>query len=385
MGDVKWLDGNIFTSYDMPAEILVDIGYTHRLRVYESEAMVYVDDVAVGRNRPSRHILRLWDENPHMYPPDTPVVYTVYVDVYDTNNVLKERFTLKYLYGSAKHHITVVDENNERLPSSIYCAFVVGSDVFGKYVRLDNTSLPAKPANSRLYIEIISQREGKKYYFVATDPSLGLYTTIKLYPVTRVAVAVKYDVASLLAVPIVGELAKFIIWLGAKAINLSIQIGRSISRVMGLDLPIIGAEYNPDTKELVVYYEMDPAPILAYVLAIVVAVATAAVVIYYFNAVKEITVAEKTYSTYELVKQMYDQYTRTIKEIVEYAKTTLDPTKTLLELLPLISPPNVSLEAVKEVVKDSEKKDTMIEDLKKMLILGIGGAIVITALSMARR
>ncbi|MEM4847777.1 MAG: hypothetical protein QW794_08480, partial [Thermosphaera sp.] len=225
----------------------------------------------------------------------------------------------------------------------------------------------------------------KKYYYVATEPTLHFTTALKLYPVTKVTVAVRYDLTPLLSIPIISEFVKFVLWLGVKAVGLAIQIGRVVSRAVGIDLPIVGAEYNPDTKELVVYYEVDPVPVLAYVLAIVVAVATAAVVIYYFNAVKEITVVEKTYNTYELVKQMYDQYTRTIREVVEYAKTTPDPTRTLLELIPLISPPNVPLEAVKEVVKDSERKDTMIEDLKKMLILGIGGAIVITALSMARR
>ncbi|MEM2383195.1 MAG: hypothetical protein QW521_03395 [Desulfurococcaceae archaeon] len=385
MGDVKWVYGNIFTSYDMSAEIMVDVGYAHRLKVYEAGDIVYIDDTITGTNRPPSHIIQVWSENPHGSPPTVPVIYTVYVDVYDTNNVLKERFTLKYLYGSPRYTVYINDEYGTSLISSIYYAYTVGSDVFGRTVTASYFRLPEKPFESKLFVEVIAQKDSKKYYYVATEPTLYTSTVLKLYPVTKVMVAVRYDLTPLLSVPIISEFVKFVLWLGVKAVDLAIQIARVISRAIGIDLPIVGAEYNSGTKELVVYYEVDPVPVLAFVLAIVVAVATAAVAIYYFNAVKEITVAEKTYSVYELVKQMYDQYTRTIKEVAEYAKTTPDPTKTLLELLPLISPPNVSLEAARKAVEDSEKKDTMIEDLKKMLILGIGGAVIITALSMARR
>ncbi|MEM2262120.1 MAG: hypothetical protein QXK24_06685, partial [Ignisphaera sp.] len=226
MVKVSWVDKNIFTAYDMPAYITVDAGYTHRLKVYESETIIYVDDTVTGTNRPATpYEVRVWETNPHGTPPQTPSIYNVYVDIFDTNNVLKERITLKYMYGAGKYSLNIVDENNNPFEAQIYYCVRTSGDVFVVNYYGSNISIVDRGVND-LIIEIVRNKENKKYYMVALNPTLYTNTVIRLSPRDKFIIKVTYDVSMFNNIPILKDIYNFLMWLGTNVTNALLPISQ---------------------------------------------------------------------------------------------------------------------------------------------------------------
>ncbi|MEO0133024.1 MAG: hypothetical protein ABIK73_08870 [candidate division WOR-3 bacterium] len=376
MVKVSWVKKNIFTSWDMPAYITIDAGYTHRLKVYESETIIYVDDTVTGTNRPATlYEVRVWETNPHGTPPQTPAIYNLYVDVYDTNNVLKERITLKYMYGAGKYRINIVDENNNTFEAQIYYCIRTSSDVFADSYYGSNISIVDRGVND-LILEIIRVRDGKKYYMISKNPTLYTNTTITLYPKSEFIIKVVYDVSMFNNIPGLKQLYNFIMWLGTRIYNVLIPLAQSITNLLGIPLPIVKVEY--DNGLLIVYYVNDPIPILPIIIAIV----AGALGITIALVVRDILVSETTYKIEQLVHDSYTQYLNIIKEIKDFASTTPNPEQTFIDLISKITPPQVSTKDTKSTL---DQKDNMISQLKDMLMLAIGGAIVIAVLLMVKK
>ncbi|MEM4847023.1 MAG: hypothetical protein QW794_04625 [Thermosphaera sp.] len=374
---IKWLGRNVFTAYDIPARIEVNIPFVHRLKCFD-EITTYVDDTITGTNRSTTpYEITLWRENPRGTPPDTPAVYRVACEVYDTGNALRERYELRYLYGKTKYLVYVYDETDGQLPGLVTYTF--GTEFFYQ-VPGYTVGIPERPSGYDLFLEVVGYRNGKKYYYVAKNPTLYPSTSLKIFPVSKAYVTVTYDLSTILAwtnVPVIGAFARFLAWLGVRAVQLSLAIASWFSNLIGINLPVVDARIDWEKKELVVTYENDPA---AIVIAIIVAAAVAFGIVLVL-AIKDIKTAEARVEEVRLVKEIYDQYYKLVNEIVEYAKTTPDPEKTLLDLLSKLTPPQLPTETAPKM----SQMESDLDKLKTILMLGIGGAVVITLLSLAKR
>ena len=375
-GKVDWYDKSIFMVYDMPSYILVDMGYLHRLKVYESETIIYIDDTATGTNRQATpYVVRVWSENPHGTPPYTPIVYTVYVDVYDTNNVLKERHTLKYMYVRSFYTVNFVDENDRALEMLTYVVIYRQDGVY-YYKYYGSTIRIPDYGGYNLILEASRDKDGKKYYFVKRNPELYSVTKIKVTPNNKYIVGIRIKVSEL-NIPVIQDIYNYFMWLFAKGFNFSLYMANVISNLLNIKVPVIKAEYDINNQELTIYYEVDPVKLV--VLAIIAAGLIGGAAIAW--SIRDIFIANVKYQITEVTQQSYREYLQTIRKLTDYAQEnnlTAEQTQALLDKL---TPPLVS----SEIGNVIQQKDSLIEQLKTLLIVGIGGAALITFLMMAAR
>ena len=386
---------NIFRAFDQPCYLYVDTeGSVVRLKVYEvvgETTIVYVDDTATGTNRAGAFELQIWGEVPHGVPPtDRWLFFTVFVEVYDTNNRLLETHRLNYAYTNYNAKTVEFKDSEGR--------YIQGNSAF--YVNINNVmyywygftpviAIPTPPPGTedRGFIEFSAQKP--KYYFVERIDKLlqrigtAPGASVVLKSADRVQVSVDYDISNLSAltgIPVVGEVIRFILWLGVKVVNYGLVVGNWLLRSLGVHgwMPI-GCEIVSSSPLVIrVYYESDPAPV---VYAVVLAVVLGLVALGVAWAIRDIQVKQVEYEITKLVAQMYQQYYDTVRNVYEYAKDKPNSDEVANTILSQIQPPQVS---VPEVKKEMDSMASTIEQLKSIILMIIIAAVAITALRILK-
>ncbi len=373
MIDVEFYERSIFTAYDMPAYLIVKSDVDFMLKAYE-DSIIYIDDTLTGTiRRAGTQLIRLWDYNAHGDPSTGRGIYTVTVELYDSGGRLLLTKKLKYLYDRYAYLVSFVDETGSNLGVDMTIMLARSLDVFFIQRFADKVELPPLSAGDKLVIEAYRVKDGNKYMYVAVNPTLAQSTTIKLTPNSANAVTVVYDISQLgwlSYIPGSSTFISFLSWVSAGRIPYI--VADWISRQLGITNAII--DVRVDGNYLYVTYENDPVPILAAILFLAKLFAAVFIVYLLVNAF----VAYISYETQKLVTEQNRQYYEAQKSVLQYAKEKgLTPQETQ-RLMEQVKPPQVSSTA-------AEQMTNTIEQLKQMLLIAIGGAIVITVLSLARK
>lgn len=383
MGIVNWWLRNIFTTRYEESRIYVDMGYTHRLKVIDGTTTL-IDDTTTGTNRSGNpYTISLWTVNPIGDPPATPIVRTVRIEVYDTNNTLRETHSLKYLYGVYKWIVGFVDENDKTLNITAVCVTRYDGDIFVRS-GIGAVSIPDVGSNP-LILELSGYQNNKKYYFVKFNPHLewqGTAIQIKVYPRDKYIIKTTIDIPSLSGNPALETIGNFISWLGNRIMDINLGVATIIANALGLRAPVVKTEIDLVNGTLTLYYVNDPIPAIVIIAGVVVGIVAGVVMSIAIQCYRDIRLAEVNYEARKLIYEANKQYYDTVNEIIEFSATTQNPQETAFKLLSLLTPPQIPTKDVSDTV---QKQDDMIEQLKSMLMLAIGGAIVIAVLLMVRK
>ena len=373
MADVKFYERNIFTSYDMPAYIIVSSNIPFMLKAYEGNT-VYVDDTLTGNVRQAgTHIIKIWDTNIHGDPAVNPGVYSVTVELYSGSTLVFSK-NIKYWYGKTAYIVTFKDENMYDLSVDSTFLILHGSDLFYIHYFGSNVSLPSIGSYDKVVIEAYRNKDNKKYMYFALNPTLSYNTIIQLSPNTSNSITLVYDLSKLSMIPGVDIFLRFISWIGVA--NIPHIVADWISRQFNISNNII--DVRVDGNNLYVTYENDPIPILLVIIYLVEILAWVFVAYLLVNAYVSYT----TYETQKLANEQSKQYYDTVNKITEYAQSNnLSPQDTQ-RLIQQVRPPVVSSTSANNMFTQFSNN---IEQLKQMLLIAIGGAIVITVLSIAKK
>lgn len=369
MIDVKFYERNVFTAYDMPAYLIVKSDVSFMLKAYEGST-VYIDDTLTGTVRQAGTVIvKLWDTNPHGDPSVGRGIYTVTVELYDTSGSLQLEKKLKYLYDVAAYVVTFKDESGYDLAVDTTIILVRGSDAF--YVRYFGSTVSI-PTADKMVIEAYRSKDNRKYMYVAVNPPLSTNTVVKLTPNAYNAVTVVYDLSKLSWLSYVPGSSLFIQFALWASTRIPYIIADWISRQLGITNPIV--DVKVDGNYLYVTYENDPVPILAVIVYLAELFAWAFVA---YLLVQAFT-AYITYEVQKLATEQSKQYYDAQRLVLQYAQEKgLSPQETQ-QLMQQMKPPQVSSTA-------AEQMSNTIEQLKQMLLIAIGGAVVITVLSLSKK
>lgn len=377
---VSWIHQNIFTSYDIPAYILLDTeGKTVRLKVYETYdniTSVYIDDTATNTNRSGTIILKVWDTNQHGNPPSTPAFYDLIVEIYDTNNMLIETKTLKYEYVASNTtiHLVKADTKTELV------ALINYVDSQGYFIQYygSNISFYYDPNG---YIEVV-QNSGKYYGIskvskIASQP--GSYTLYVNPADSDGYVRVEFDIVvtndllnAIYNAPLISNIMSFLMWLGANWINYNMVIASHILSYLGFsNFFIEKVEYFTTTDgkpALRIIARQDISPLLVFVAG----VAVGAVVTFIIsNVIRDITRSWAQIETTKSLTDLYQQYVSLYGTIVDYCKTQKDPEKCINDITSTITPPSTMATSVGQAVSQITNENNQLKTVLNIMIVGL--------------
>lgn len=377
MVDVRFYERNIFTSYDMPAYIIVNSEQPFMIKAYEGNAL-YIDDTLTGNVRQAGiQVIKLWSQNPHGDPAVNKGVYEVTVEIYNSSSSLILSKKLKYWYDKTGYTITFKDEDFYDLSVDSTLIIVHDNSLF--YIRYFGSTLsfPMINISDKFIIEAYRTKDNKKYMYFAVSPQIPSNALIQLSPNSGNSVTFDIDITQLNAlsfIPGASIFLRFISWIGVDRI--AYIVADWISRQFGIPNNII--DVRLDGNILHITYENDPIPILAIIIYLAELLAWVFVAYLLVNAYVSYT----SYETQKLANEQSKQYYDTVNKITEYAQSNnLSPQDTQ-RLIQQVRPPVVSSTSADNTFTQFSNN---IEQLKQMLLIAIGGAIVITVLSIAKK
>jgi hypothetical protein len=405
MTKVSFSRRNVFTDPSQPGYLYVDTeGETVRLKVLEpwqypppseQQYYVYLDDTETGTNRSGKFELQIWSYNPHGTPPAGEwAFYQIFVEVYDTSNVLRERYVLWYGYtGAEVKEATFKDTSGNLLTGLATYYFTLGGDVF--YIQESGVSTirfptPFSGTETSGYLEFVSG--SPKAYFVdrldrvmsKIGTAQGVVVTIS--PSSKVVVYVDVELQALSAltsIPVVGKVVEFFLWLGTNVVSYGLVFGEWLAKSLGLSgwMPIRCELVSTNPVIVRVYYSVD---ISGAVAAIVVAaiLAIAGVLIMYMKCVRDMGIANVNYNTTQLITQAYNQYMDTVNKAIEFSKTQPNPNETLSLILSKLTAPQINAGDAKGSTDDLSKT---IEQLKQIIIIIVVASILLAGVSMFKK
>ncbi len=380
MVKVDWIYRNIFTSYDMPAYLLLDTGgQVVRLKIYETYpggTAVYIDDTVTNTNRSGTIILKVWDTNVHGNPPPAPAFYDLIVEVYDINNTLLEKKTLRYEYVASNTTIYLAKADTK----TELVALINYVDSAGYFIQYygSNISFYYDPNG---YLEVV-QNSGKYYGIskiskIASQP--GTYTLYVNpadadgYVRIELDIVVTNDLLSMIYnAPLIGNVLSFLNWLGSQWINYNMVIASHILSYLGFsNFFIEKVEYftTADNKPaLRIIVRQDISPILVFVIGVVVGAVVAFIV---SNTIRDITRSWAQVETTRALVDLYQQYVSLYGTVVDYCKTQQDPVRCINDVMSTITPPSTMATAVGQAVNQITNENNQLKTLMNIVIIGL--------------
>jgi hypothetical protein len=383
----------------MPAYLYLDTeGDTVRLKIYEvydGITAIYVDDTVTGTNRRGEMLVKIWSTNAHGSPPSTPAIYEITVEIYNTNNELRESKKLKYKYVQSNTMF-----NFKRPDGADLVGIINFVDTQGFFIHYYGSTISFY-YEPNAYIEFLRQ-EGKYYYIgkvsrVVNSP--GSYNVI-IYPSTdgyiHFYMDIKIDNELLRWVfntPGVSQFIGFITWLNANVASFELYIASRLLEKMGLsDVRIDKVEVvstNPFTIRI--YMSQDPKPILVALAAIGIFAVGVLVGLIAGGYIVDIVYSVERMVALKVTERIYTEYTNLVSNIINYCMQSYsnDPNavaQCINEILSKITPPTTSaLNTVKEIEDLQGKIKSLEEEMGMWKTLVIVAGIILLAFTLASR
>jgi hypothetical protein len=400
MVKVDWATRNIYTSYDMPGYIYLDTENVQvRLKVYEvydSTQAIYIDDTLTGTNRSGQQIIKIWNTNVHGNPSSTPAIYSVIVEIYDTNNKLIETRTLKYKYVSSNTVLFFKKQDNTDLIGIIN---YVDSEGYFIHYYGGSISLYYDP---NAYIEFLRQQG--KYYFIGklsrVIQSPGTYNvTITPSPdgYVHYYIDIKIDnqlLSWIFNTPVISQFADFILWLNINVESYLLYVTSRLLERIGL------MNYRIDKVEVVskspftlrIYLSQDIST--ALLIGIIVGALAAGILIGLIAGgyIVDIVYSIERIVALKITQETYNQYTDLVMKVIEfcnskYGNNPSDVQKCLDDLLSKINPPTTStlntITEIENLQKKIKEIEAEVDKWRTIAIISIMIAIVFIFASQA--
>jgi hypothetical protein len=393
---VDWAGRNIFMNVDDRAMLVYDTeGKTVRLKAYEvwdSNQAIYFDDTIMGTNREGKGVVDLWTTLTHPIPTDAYAVWTLIVEIYDTNNTLLETRKLKYMISRKDvTTINIKDENNNSLPAQINYLMIYENEKYFNTFYGDNMSFPYPPDNTKAYLEIYRIiSTDKKYYTISRiDRILASPGTYNIIMKPSTDIVVYFDVQidnaiinKLFAVPGIGYIASFLVNRMLTLQNFGFAIAGYVLKLLGIKgWYVVGVEKISDSPLVFrFYYRTDPNPLLIIIVVGIIGATIASWVMW--NAIRDIAVAKITYETQKVITERYRHYKELIDNILDFCKNQPDPQKCFNDTVVTITPPDTGTDEANDT---QDSLTATIETLKQFLILAVVVAVVMGVVSYLRR
>jgi len=396
MVKVDWARRNIFMNVDDRAMLVYDTeGKTVRLKAYEvwdSNQAIYFDDTIMGTNREGKGVVDLWTTLTHPIPTNAYAVWTLIVEIYDTNNNLLETRKLKYMISRKDvTKINIKDENNNSLSAQINYLMIYENEKYFITYYGDNMSFPYPPDNTKAYLEIYRIiSTDKKYYTISridrilTSP--GTYNII-MKPSTDIVVYFDVEINNdiinkLFAIPGIGYITSFLISRLLQLQNFGFAIANYVLNLLGIKgWYVVGVEKISDSPLVFrFYYRTDPNPLLIIIVVGIISATIASWVMW--NAIRDIAVAKIKYETQKVITERYRHYKELIDNILDFCKNQSDPQKCFNDIVVTITPPDTGTDEAKDT---QDSLTTTIETLKQFLILAVVVAVVVSVVSYLRK
>ena len=388
-----WLKNLYTTQYDYMYIQYDTEGSVVRLKIYEEGLeQPFIDDTSTNTNRSGRDVIAVVSPLPHLPPTTGIVFYTVVVEVYDTNNVLRETHRLKYAM-SAQNLVTLnfKDEKGNTMISYVAYVTTYNNEKYFRVSYYGTLTFPYPAFPSKSYVEFIRVDGDKKYYYLDRIDRIctgaGTYN-ITLKPKKEIVIYIDVELSNtiinqLMSIPGLNYLTNFLLSLGTNLFNFGLTIGNYVKRLLGLeDYYVIKAEKVSDSPPIIrLYFRTDIAPILV-VLILGLAVAGTAITWIVMSAIRDMRVAELTYQTEQVITQRYTEYIAFTNKVWEWAQTQPDPPKAFNEIISNITPPPTGSDEAKNTI---DPLASTIETLKSFLLIAVVVAVVIAVVSYLRK
>ena len=159
-------------------------------------------------------------------------------------------------------------------------------------------------------------------------------------------------------------------------INSNLWLAEQISRKLGINLPIIRVEFDPNNMILSIYYDQDIAPIVQAIIlliALAIFISTPEII----RLISEITTLEAQKVISVTAAELERQRTQLAQTIIDYCRNSPNPD--CIKILPIVvNTPNPAtsayLNTINQLQQQNQSLNTILTIMTIVVIIAIGAA-----------